>query len=435
MARCSRWLVRAIIGNVAARCRQYGVLLLLAAGAARTACAADADHVHGMDMASSGRLGDYSMMRDASGTSWQPDSAPMSGLHGQWGEWSTMLHGYVYAIRDHQGGPRGAQMDFSASMLMLMAQRDAGAARVAVRAMLSLDPLMGKRGYPLLLQTGESADGLTPLIDRQHPHDLFMELGASVSVPLGAASSGFVYAGYPGEPALGPPTFMHRFSAYANPEAPISHHWLDSTHASYGVFTSGVVHRRWKAELSAFNGREPDPYRWNLDPLRLDSWSGRLSWNPRESLALQLSYGAIHSPEALEPEVNVRRATISAVYDRPLSPGHWQTTLAWGRNRAAPGTASAAWLVESSLGYAHHNFFARAEGADKNELVVSGPLDGQLFTVGKLSVGYLYEFQVARRLNLGIGALLSTYALPSALDGEYGAHPHSYMLYTRLNLQ
>jgi hypothetical protein len=422
---------------VAQRCRQSaaGLALLLAALSAHFAIAADGVHEAGMDMASSGRLGDYSMMRDASGTSWQPDSAPMAGIHGQLGDWSTMWHGYVYGIRDHQGGPRGARLDFSESMLMLMAQRNAGTARVALRAMLSLDPLMGKRGYPLLLQTGESADGLTPLIDRQHPHDLFMELAASVSLPLGERSSAFVYAGYPGEPALGPPTFMHRFSAYANPEAPISHHWLDSTHASYGVFTTGLVRGPWKGELSAFNGREPDPSRWNLDPLRLDSWSGRLSWNPRASLALQLSYGSIHSPEALEPEVNVRRYTVSAVNDQALSAGHWQTTLAWGQNRATRGTHSAGWLLESTLGYVHHNFYARLESADKNELVVSGPQSGQLYTVSKLSAGYLYEFRVARRLNLGFGALISTYSLPRALDAEYGTRPVSYMLYTRLNLQ
>ena len=386
-------------------------------------------------MASSGRLGEYPMMRDASGTSWQPDSALMSGAHGQLGNWSTMLHGYLYAITDHQGGPRGAQLNFSESMPMLMAQRNADTVRVALKAMQSLDPLMGKRGYPLLLQTGENADGITPLIDRQHPHDLIMELAASASLPLSERTSAFVYAGYPGEPALGPPTFMHRYSAYANPEAPISHHWLDSSHTSYGVFTSGLVSGHWKTELSAFNGREPDPFRWNLDPLRIDSWSGRLSWNPLDSLALQLSYGAIHSPEAIEPGINVRRYTISAVLDRALAPGHWQSTLAWGQNRASPGANSAAWLLESNLGYAHHNFFARAESAGKNELVIAGALSGRLFTVTKFSAGYLYEFRLARHLNLGFGALLSTYALPAALVVEYGSHPRSYMLYTRLNLQ
>ena len=38
---------------------------------------------------------------------------------------------------------------------------------------------MGARGYPNLFATGEVANG-RPLVDRQHPHDLFMELAARV---------------------------------------------------------------------------------------------------------------------------------------------------------------------------------------------------------------------------------------------------------------
>ena len=386
-------------------------------------------------MGSSGRLGDYPMMRDASGTSWQPDSALMAGVHGQLRSWSTMLHGYLYAVADHQGGPRGARGNFSESMLMAAAQRNVGDSRLSLKAMLSLDPLMGKSGYPLLLQTGESADGVTPLVDRQHPHDLLMELSLTVSRPWSERASAFVYAGYPGEPALGPPAFMHRYSSAANPEAPISHHWLDSTHTSFGVFTGGLVLGNWKAEASAFNGREPDPFRWNFDPLRIDSWSGRLSWNPLTSLSLQLSYGSIHAPEALEPDVNIRRYTVSAVVDRSLPPGHLQVTMAWGQNRAAPGQTSEAWLLETMLGHAHHHYFARVESAGKNELIASGPLHGQLFNVAKLSAGYLYEFRVARHLNLGCGALISGYELPAELHAEYGSHPISYLLFMRLGLQ
>ena len=163
--------------------------------------------------------------------------------------------------------------------------------------MLSLDPLMGPNGYPLLLQTGETANGVTPLVDRQHPHDLFMELAALYSVPVSKDASTFLYVGYPGEPALGPVTFMHRFSGMDDPEAPLGHHWLDSTHITYGVVTAGFVQGSWKLEGSVFTGREPDQYRWNFDPIRLDSWSSRLSWNPGPNWALQVSYGFIKSPE------------------------------------------------------------------------------------------------------------------------------------------
>ena len=265
----------------------------------------------------SGALGRYAMMRDSSGTSWQPDSTPMQGLNWRAGGWTGMVHAYADLIYDRQGGPRGAEKTFSESMLMLMAQHDAGPGTLTLRTMLSLDPAMGGSGYPLLLQTGETANGATPLVDRQHPHDLVMELAGSYSIPLGAASSAFVYGGYPGEPALGPATYMHRFSGMDDPAAPISHHWLDATHVTFGVVTAGVTHGAFKFEASAFNGREPDQHRWDFDRLRLDSYSGRLSVNPTPDWALQASYGFIRSPEQLEPDVDQHRITASATYNRP----------------------------------------------------------------------------------------------------------------------
>src|SRR5947207_2195132 len=156
-----------------------------------------------------------------------------------------------------------------------MAQRPIGEGTFGLRAMLSPDPFMGANGYPLLLATGETADGRTPLIDRQHPHDLFMELAASYSYNLSSNSSVFLYAGLPGEPALGPSAFMHRTSGMDIPEAPITHHWLDSTHITFGVLTAGVVMDKWKIEASAFRGREPDQHRFDLEAPRLHSFAAR----------------------------------------------------------------------------------------------------------------------------------------------------------------
>src|SRR5207244_1870197 len=123
--------------------------------------------------------------REASGTSWQPESTPHEGVHAMLGDWMGMAHGFVFGIYDRQGGPRGTDKAFSASMLMGMASRPLAGGTLGLRGMMSLDPAMGPSGYPLLLQTGETADGKTPLIDRQHPHDLFMELAATYSHPLG----------------------------------------------------------------------------------------------------------------------------------------------------------------------------------------------------------------------------------------------------------
>ena len=388
----------------------------------------------GMDMP--GALGGYPMSREASGTSWQPDATPMEGIMSMDDGWMTMIHGYANQVYDHQGSPRGDTENFSNSMFMFMADRGWGQDTLGLRAMLSLDPLMGKSGYPLLLQTGETADGVHPLVDRQHPHDLFMELSASWSHAFDPASSMFLYGGLPGEPALGPPAFMHRASGLDDPEAPISHHWLDSTHVTYGVATVGYAYQQLKFEVSAFHGREPDQFRYNIEIGRLDSASARLSWNPGDDWSLQVSQGYIHSPEELQPDVNQHRTTASAVYDRTLDAGNWATTLAWGRADNQPGHTLNAFLAESELTiHDTHTLFARLERVQEDELFTGvSPLAGEVFGVTKLSVGYIHDWPVAAHLYFGLGGLVSLYDLPEAVNSAYGS-PHSYMVFARLKLE
>jgi len=168
-----------------------------------------------------------------SGTSWQPDSSPMAMLHKQSGEWLLMFHYNFVAGVNRQGGPRGVTKFESANWFMPSAARRVGRGTLELRAMVSAEPFtFPPGGSPLLFQTGESYKG-QPLIDRQHPHDLFMELSATYTVPIGERASWFVYGGYPGEPALGPTAFMHRTSASENTSAPLSHHLQDSTHISF----------------------------------------------------------------------------------------------------------------------------------------------------------------------------------------------------------
>jgi hypothetical protein len=411
------------------------VLILGAAAALRPACA-QMDHAHmdhEMAMPMEGFYGPYPMSREASGTSWQPEAAPHEGLHFMRGPWMAMVHGFVNASYDNQTGPRGDEKTFSASMIMGMARREYKNGVLGLRAMLSLDPAMGARGYPLLFAAGETADGREQLVDRQHPHDLFMELAASWSVPLGERGSVFVYGGLPGEPALGPPTFMHRFSGMEIPEAPIDHHWLDSTHITFGVVTLGGVWNDLKFEGSAFNGREPDQHRWNFEVRRFDSWSARVSWNPDPHWALQVSRGRLDSPEQLEPDIAVERTTASASFH--VSPGgaQWQTTLAWGQNARDPGATTNGYLLESTcvLG-GRHTVFGRAERVANDELIHDGGrLEGRAFGVGKLSAGYLFDFARVRQIRLGAGVLASVFSVPEALEPVYGAHPNGYFVFVR----
>jgi len=394
--------------------------------------AANGDH-GGM----TGFLGAYPMTREGSGTSWVPDTSPHEGIHGQVGEWSTMWHGYLNLIYDRQGGPRGADKTFAAGMVMAMAQRPLGDGTFGVRAMLSPDPFMGNSGYPLLLASGETADGRSHLIDRQHPHDLFMELAATYSHPLSATSSVFLYAGLPGEPALGPPAFMHRTSGADSPEAPITHHWLDSTHITFGVVTAGLVVDRWKIEASAFRGREPDQYRYDIEAPKLDSFSARFSWNPIRELSMQVSWGRIRSPEQLAPNIDEDRVTASAIYTQPFGNGNlWSTTAAWGRKVLRPGETLDGYLLESALVFKNAvTLFARAERVAETELHEDVPaLDGHVLMVNKFSVGGIYDFYRAEHTKIGIGALVSKYALPDSLKPIYGSDPTSGMIFARLKV-
>jgi hypothetical protein len=389
--------------------------------------AAGQEHHHGMPPETT---------RESSGTSWQPDSTPMWGWHLMSGPWMLMVHGGADLVYDDQGGRRGDRDLLAPSMVMLMAQRAAGPGTLLLRGMVSLDPAaVGRRGYPLLLQTGETADGRTPLVDRQHPHDLFMELAARYSLPVGGSGSVSAYVGFPGEPALGPPTYMHRLSGMALPEAPITHHWLDSTHVTFGVATLGVSWKRVKVEASTFTGREPDQDRWGFDAPKLDSYSGRLSLNPTPDLALQLSAAHIKSPEQLEPERDVDRFTASLSYNRRRGAGDWQTTGSWGRNRTA-GRSRDGFLLESTWWSGKkHTLAARGEAVEKDELFAAGPLAQAAFHVKKLSAAYVYEVVGRSHWSLGAGGLASLYGLPLELRSAYGSNPVSFMAFLRGNIR
>jgi len=382
-------------------------------------------------MEMSGALGPYPMQREASGTSWQPDNSAHDGLMKTSGSWTLMAHGVLNLVADHQSGPRGDDKVFAAGMLMGMAQRPLGNGTLQLKAMVSPDPLMGPRGYPLLLASGETANGLDRLTDRQHPHDFFMELSASASQNLGPGSSAFLYAALPGEPAFGPPAFQHREAIADSPEAPITHHWLDSTHISFGVVTAGLTVGRAKLEVSRFNGREPDQHRWNIETGPLDSTAVRLSWNPTNSLALQGSWGHFVDPEQLEPGVDQKRLSASALYAREIAPG-WKLagTLAWGRKTVEHHNDDA-FAAEVSLKHQAWTIFGRGEITDNRELV-PGDLAHR---VGKVSLGAVRDFRIAEHFSLGAGGLVALNFVPSAFQPLYGsANPVGMMGFVRMKL-
>jgi hypothetical protein len=371
----------------------------------------------------------------ASGTALLPaaDGDGHAGVHLASGDWRVMLHGHLWAAVTDQGGPRGDDMAFVQSMGMVSATRPLGeAARLELRTMFSLEPAMGARGYPNLLASGETAGGV-PLVDRQHPHDLFMELAARIEADIAPATTAFLYGGPVGEPALGPAAFMHRRSARYQTMSPIGHHWFDSTHITYGVVTAGIRSRSLQIEASAFRGREPDEERWGIETPRLDSWSARLTLTPSPNWTMQVSHGRIESPETLHGGADERRTTASVHYARDgLS-----LTAAWAVKQRVPGTALAAWLGEANWDIdTRHSVFARGELVSNDELFPdhAHPLHDQRFRVGRIEGGYAYRIPLARSLGLALGGSVATYALPDALSPYYGSAPVSVTGFAKLTL-
>ena len=385
------------------------------------------------------------MGRMGSGTSWQPASSMMPMLHKQANDWLLMFHYNFVAGVNAQGGPRGVTKAESANWFMPSAMRRAGKGTLELRGMFSLEPFtFPPGGSPLLFQTGETYKGEL-LIDRQHPHDLFMELSATYTLPVGERGTWFVYGGYPGEPALGPVAFMHRTSASENTSAPLSHHLQDSTHISFGVVTTGFTYRWFKLEGSVFNGREPGENRYNFEANPWTSRSARLWFAPNDNWSMQVSHGFLRDPEALEPG-DVRRTTASISYNRRFEKGHWASSLIWGRNHESHGGEIFnlnGYVAESTVNFLDRNYlYTRLELADKNQLLRDADR-AQLgitehhpsFRIGAYTFGGSREIWTTEKHSLALGSDVTFYSKPSILDSIYGTNPVSWKFFIRLRPQ
>ncbi len=394
----------------------------------------DAGGMH-MSMQSSVNIADP-MNRESSGTAWVPDSTPMYGKMFMLGDDMLMLHGGIFPRYTNASTRRGDDRIDAPNWIMAMYSHPFNEnAQLGFRAMMSLDPLTEQgRGYPLLFQTGETWHD-QPLHDRQHPHDLFDELSITYSQKINVDLSSYIYFGYPGEPALGPPTFMHRLSAMDAPDAPIGHHWEDSTHITFGVATAGLQWRNVKIEGSVFTGREPDEERYDFDRPRFDSYSGRISWNPTQNLALQVSHAYIRSPEALDPDVNRHRTTASAIYNLPL--GHdtnWSNSFVWGRNNDA-GEKTNAFLLETNFQRGRDTIYARWERVEKSghELVLDLADESRIFPVSGYTIGYVRDLRHGDKIDIGLGAQFTINDFPDRLDRYYGSDlPYSFEVFLRI---
>ena len=367
-----------------------------------------------------------------SGTGWQP--ASVRGYEWMWmrGGWEFMAHGVIFADYNQQGGPRGAGKAESVNWGMTMQQHQLGKGTILFLQMFSAESLTSPHpGFPELFQTGETYHG-APLVDHQHPHNVFAELAGLYALPLTEKVSWELYGGPSAEPALGPVTYLHRASASELPMAPLAHHLTDSTHTSFGVVTTGFVIDRLKLEASAFNGREPNEQRWSIQLAALDSWSARALIAPSANWVAQYSVGRLEHPEALEPGSQWRE-TASLEYNRPLAAGNWATTLLWGHvHKIATDTTLNSYLLESTLNFRERNYaFSRLELVDKDELFPQAAVH-PVYPIGAYTFGGVRDLIHDRAWQLGLGADVTFYSKPAALDLAYGDHPVSFQIFLRM---
>lgn len=398
--------------------------------------------MEGMPMMSDPFSLNLPMSRHGSGTAWLPDASPSYGYMFHSPEWSYMLHGNLFLRYNNQDfsnkGSRGSNKLDAPNWLMFMGQKPVGEyGLLHFSTMFSFDPItVGGGGYPLLFQSGEAYRG-KPLVDRQHPHDLFSELSVSYSLAITKETDIFIYAGYPGEPALGPVAFMHRPSALDNPDAPISHHWIDATHITFGVATLGVRSGDFKLEGSTFTGREPDEFRYGFDQPLFDSWSGRLSYNPTPNWATQISHGFVKSPEGLNPGEDIRRTTASVIYSLPLMNNEtFNVTAVWGVNKIKGNNGENAFLIEGSWRKNRLALHGRYEWVQKSvdELVLDKDIYGQdaLFAVNAFTVGFNYDLLNLGQTRLAGGGQFTFYKADEKLNSLYGKNPMAFEVYLRI---
>jgi hypothetical protein len=378
-----------------------------------------------------------------SGTSAEPNSAPLPMLMATKGAWTLMFHANVFLVDEQQSSPRGADKFFSTNWFMGMSQRPLGPGVFTTRAMLSLEPAtISGRQYPLLFQQGETAFG-KPIVDGQHPHDFFMEIAALYDLKFGNRGLLSFYLAPIGDPAIGPIAYPHRSSASEDPLAALGHHQEDSTHIADDVITVGLTYRIARIEASGFHGREPDENRWNIDQGKIDSWSTRLTVQPGKNWSGQYSYGRITSPEALFPGENQERMTASVMYNRPFENGNgnWASSVIWGRTRSlADNSIFNSYTFESAARFRTRNHaWTRIENVDRSSELILGenslPPNFQEHPIGRVQAytfGYDRDFDLIPHVASAIGAQVTAYGVGNTLKSVYGSRPAGVDVFVRI---
>jgi len=351
--------------------------------------------------------------------------------------WQVMWDGVLFTTFNHQSGLRGGTEVRSQNWVMVMGSRPLGPGTLTLSGMMSLEPVtLGGAGYAHLFQLGETYRGL-PVTDRQHPHDLFMQLDAAWRVPLGKTALS-ISGGPVGAPAFGPIAFPHRLSASENPSAPRTHHTFDSTHIAMGTVTAGLQRGAFTIEASAFRGREPDEHRYDLETGALNSRAARLTWRPGGGLEFQASGGYLHQPELLEPGDQKRaNASVSWLHTRPnraftaisLMAGRVTRTYTWTGALLAEGIH---WMGNQAV-YGRYEGLALESEHLIFPQIVHPPHPGEFVDpLHVITVGGVRRIAAGRGIDLAVGGDATFYRVPARLRPTHGERPASAHIFLRI---
>jgi hypothetical protein len=374
--------------------------------------------------------------RFGTGTSWLPDESPLLAAVPHFGKWGLMLNGNIYTGYDYYSSDRGGKRFFGRNTLVGAFFRTFEHSEWLFRAALSLEPLtIGKRGYPQVLQSGQTAEG-DRVHDRMYALDFFRELAATYSWEVSKEWGAMFYTALAGEPAIGPVTFTQRVSASPDPLAPLGFVAQESSHASFGVLTVGAFTRDLKLEASWFNGALPGNHRYTLAIRRPDSYAARVSWNPFTWLSTQVSYAYLGNPSRRDPGRSDHRLTASATYTRwHANDSGVAATLSFAEHLNNRNDVNTSLMAEGYWNIDGHNaLFGRWDLLQKSgpELVLPDRTT-ELFAIGALGAGYIYYFGPFITLTPGLGVRGSINLMERDLAKYYGGQAaYGFMVYAQL---
>jgi hypothetical protein len=164
---------------------------------------------------------------------------------------------------------------------------------------------------------------------------------------------------------------------------------------------------------------------------------------PSRDWAMQVSYGFLRSPEAQEPQADVRRVTASVQYNKTFDRGNWASALVWGRNHVSePGELRNlnSYTFESTVNFLDRNYlYTRLELVDKDDLLRLSDRalfgiaeDHPSFRIGAYTTGFARDIWGTDKVSLAVGSDVTFYSKPAILDPIYGQRPASWKLFFRV---